>query len=56
MKLHRFFFFFLEKAHTLPQLTILDKFSINIRVGKNHDFFEKLKKSEFFDFNQIFLI
>jgi len=29
---------------------------IRIRVDKNHDFFKKSKKSDFFDLNQIFLI
>ena len=29
---------------------------IEIRVGKNHDFFEKINKSDFFDLIMIFLI
>jgi len=27
-----------------------------IRVGKNHDFCKKIKKSDFFDLNRIFYI
>jgi len=27
-----------------------------MRVDKNHHFFEKIKKSDFFDLNRIFLI
>jgi len=35
---------------------ISDNETVYARVGKNHDFKKKSKKSDFFDLNQIFLI